>query len=261
MAKSEKAKTANAETETENQNDNSEVENKAETQTADNGAIDKSINAIGDTLAQSMPEVQEHAIEQERGKQEAAQEAHKGITDRQGTPFDPAIHKTNKQGEPTLTAHGNCIRKPAPRGEKKQTGGSVIGGKATQAQPQNSEEQAQKVQARASGTMAANLLITMGIVAGGEEWRPRKDAQTGRDEKSMLEGAFADYFEATGKTDLPPSMTLVVAIGAYSLPRFTMPKTKSRIGKFKQWIAKKIADRKLRKHGLKAEKADNTSEG
>jgi hypothetical protein len=72
----------------------------------------------------------------------------------------------------------------------------------------------------------------------------------------MLESAFGDYFEATGKTDIPPGMALTVAIGGYMLPRFTMPKTRSRMGKVKDWFVKKLADRKLRKHGLKAEKVD-----
>jgi hypothetical protein len=130
---------------------------------------------------------------------------------------------------------------------------SVIGNR----QEVKADPEAQaKMQARASGKMAANLLMTLGVVAGGEEWQPLKDPQSGLDEKQMLESAFGDYFEATGKTDIPPGMALTVAIGGYMLPRFTMPKTRSRMGKVKDWFVKKLADRKLRKHGLKAEKVD-----
>jgi hypothetical protein len=211
-----------------------------------------SISAIGDTLAQSMPDVQEHAIQQEASKQDAVKQANNGITDRAGNSFDASIHKVNKQGEPTLTTHGNCILKPKSKSADRPAGGSFIGGRHNQPEPDKAL-QAQNAQSRASGAMAANLLLTLGIVIGGEEWKPAKDAGTGTDEKAMLESAFADYFEATGKTDLPPSMTLLVAIGAYTLPRFTMPKTQTRISKVKQWIVKKLADRKLRKHGLKAE--------
>lgn len=258
MAKSDNPKTEKPDAE------NAENKQSVSHETPDDNAPAKpsDISAIGDTLAQSMPDVQEHAIEQEASKQQAVKEAHAGITDRAGNPFDPAIHKTNKVGEPTLTNQGNCILKPKPKnGERAaQSSGSVIGGRGAQAKPDD-KEQAQKVQARASGAMAANLLLTLGIVAGGEEWQPKKDTTTGLDEKAMLEGAFADYFEATGKTDLPPSMTLIVAIGAYSLPRFTMPKTQTRISKLKQWIVKKVADRKLRKHGMTAQKTAPENEG
>jgi hypothetical protein len=105
---------------------------------------------------------------------------------------------------------------------------SHVGGGASSSIDKDAQN---RMQARASGTMAANLVLQIGIVAGGEEWHPRRDEQSGLDEKMMLENAFADYFEATGKTDIPPGMALTVAIGAYALPRFTMPKTQSRLGK------------------------------
>jgi hypothetical protein len=237
-----------------------EGENKPDDETGDKqGAINSNISAIGDTLAQSMPDVQEHAIAEEASKLSDAQAAWADITDRQGSSFHPDTHKTNKAGEPTLTNQGNCIRRPKPKeGGAKQTR-SVIGNQPGQpGANETSPEQSAKIQARASGAMAANLLLTIGIVAGGEEWKPQKDVATGMDEKAMLEGAFSDYFEATGKTDLPPSMTLIVAIGAYSLPRFTMPKTQTRIGKLKSWVVKKLADRKLKKHGLKTAHTETT---
>lgn len=254
MAKLEKPETASAGTE--NQNPEIVKPDTVEADSGDSFLIDESLEAIGDTLTQQMPEVQEHAIEQEKSKQDAVNAEYASITDRFGTPFDANLHKTNKEGEPTLTNQGNCILKPASKGAPKKSagGGSVIGGRAGGAQV--TAQDAQKVQARASGAMAANLLLTLGIVAGGDEWQPINDPANGINEKQMLEGAFADYFEATGKTDIPPSMALVVAIGAYSLPRFTMPKTQSRVGKLKTWIVKKFADRKLKKHGLKAESSE-----
>tara|TARA_R110000772_G_scaffold264301_2_gene384772 strand:+ start:65 stop:805 length:741 start_codon:yes stop_codon:yes gene_type:complete len=234
---------------------NSETE-KAETETEntiiDNAAPNesKSFDVLASTLSDNMSEVQEHAIEEEQRKDEKHSAQFADLKDSEGNSFDPAIHKTNKAGEPTTSTKGKLIKKPAGGAKSgRPKSGSTIGGAAAAPTP----EQTAKIQSRASGKMAANLVLTMGIVAGGEEWQPMSDPLNGLDEKAMLEGAFADYFEATGKTDIPPNMALAVALGAYALPRFTMPKTQSRMQKLKLWITKKAADRKLKKHGLKAE--------
>lgn len=216
--------------------------------------VSSNLDNIANTLADSMPEVQEHAINHEKEKTDAAREKWADLKDVDGNPFDPAMHKVNKDGEPTVSPKGNLIKKPGRKaGKAPGVSSSVIGVKQ---EPKADPEVQAKMQARASGKMAANLLMTLGVVAGGEEWQPLKDPQSGLDEKQMLESAFGDYFEATGKTDIPPGMALTVAIGGYMLPRFTMPKTRSRMGKVKDWFVKKLADRKLRKHGLKAEKVD-----
>ncbi len=217
---------------------------------------------ISNTLLGEMPEVQQHAIDNEAAQQEEIKAKYADLKDRHGNSFDPAIHKTGKDGEPTLSPQGNLIKKP---GRKKadannNSGGSVIGGLGQEDKKVDPEAQ-QRATARVSGTMAANLMITLGVVVGGEEWHPVKHEKTGLDEKLMLEGAFADYFEATGKTDIPPGMALTVAIGGYVLPRFTMPKTRGRLQKVKDWIVGKIAARKLKKHNLKVVKADSDKDG
>lgn len=219
------------------------------------------LESIASKLSEEMPQVQEHAIEQEKlnENEKLAQFSH--LKDRDGNGFDPSIHKTNKAGEPTLSPKGLLIKKPGRKpgqGVKSAPGAqtSVVGG--AQQGPDKSE--VARIQARASGTMAANLAIQIGIVAGGDEWQPRFDEASGLNEKVMLESAFADYFEATGKTDIPPGMALTVAIGAYALPRFTMPKTQTRLGKLKKGIKQWWINRKLKKHGLKAEPNDSQRE-
>lgn len=216
--------------------------------------VSSNLDNIANTLADSMPQVQEHAINHEKEKTDAAREKWADLKDVDGNAFDPALHKVDKNGDPTTSPKGNLIKKPGRKAPKTQgASNSVIGVKQETPTDPNAQ---MKMQAHASGKMAANLLMTLGVVAGGEEWQPLKDNTSGMDEKKMLESAFADYFEATGKTDIPPGMVLTIAIGGYMLPRFTMPKTQSRLGKVKNWIAKKLADRKLKKHGLKAEVMD-----
>ena len=202
----------------------------------------------GDLIA-SMPEVQEHAIQQEidTESQKMAEYAH--LVDVGGNSFDPDIHKTTKSGEPTLSPKGKLIkkagRKPKPEQQQSRVGGAPV-------RSSDSPESQLRAQSRASGLVTANILMQVGIVAGGDEWRPMIDEASGLNERAMLEGAFSDYFEATGKTDLPPNLALLVAVGAYVVPRFTMPKTQTRVGKLKAGIKGWFVNRKLKKHGLTA---------
>lgn len=249
----------------ENQNDSKSKDNQPSKKEGGGepspAGLTTNIESIANELSETMPEVQEHAIEQEilSENEKLAQYSH--LKDSDGNGFDPSIHKTNKAGEPTLSTKGKLIKKPGRKpgagAQGKSQIGSVVGG----AQSVTIDKEGHsRLQARASGTMAANLILQIGIVAGGEEWHPRTDESSGLNEKMMLENAFADYFEATGKTDIPPGMALTVAIGAYVLPRFTMPKTQSRLDKLKKGIKQWWINRKLRKHGFKAEPTDSPKE-
>jgi len=216
------------------------------------GLVD--LDTIASDLSDKMPEVQEHVIEQEKINEDEKLAQFSHLKDRDGNGFDPAVHKTNKNGEPTLSPKGLLIKKPGRKPGQQYAGQqkSHVAGGGAQSAPIADKDQVAKMQARASGTMAANLVLQIGIVAGGQEWQPRRDEQSGLDEKVMLESAFADYFEATGKTDIPPGMALTVAVGAYALPRFTMPQTQTRLQKAKTAIKQWWVNRKLKKHGLKA---------
>lgn len=224
---------------------------------APSGTGSANLEAITDNLSAEMPEVQEHALAQEQENEKARSAEYADLRDRDGNPFDPSVHKTNKAGEPTLSTKGLLVKKPGRKAGTKTTQ-SVVGstGDSGAGSSVGLDQVKQEQQARATGVVAANMLVTLGVVVGGEEWQPMKDKETGIDEKTMLESAFGDYFVATGKTDLPPNMALTVAISGYVLPRFFMPKTKTRFQKFALVIKKWWANKKLKKHGLKAEKAD-----
>lgn len=220
------------------------------------------LSGIADTLVDQMPDVQEHAIS-EAGEQARA-EAAIGPVDTDGNPFDAGIHKVSPDGTPTLSPKGKLIKKPgrkagstgAPRSTVGGQGNSVISQTATGP----SASDVQRMQARQAGNAAANLLMTVGIITGGEEWQPRHDVQSGLNEKLMLEQAFGDYFCAKGITDIPPGFALTFAIFGYALPRLTMPKTQTRMGKAKGAIKKWWINRKLKKHGMKAEETEKREE-
>lgn len=219
---------------------------------APSGSGSANLEAIADELTSDMPEVQTHALEQERENEKARLDEFAGLVDRDGNPFDPSVHKVNKQGEPTLSTKGLLIKKPGRKTDK-QRAQSTIGSSGGGGSVVGVEQARNEQQARATGAAAANMMFTAGIVIGGDEWQPMRDEKLGIDEKTMVESAFGDYFVATGKTDLPPNVALTVAICGYILPRFTMPKTQSRFARYGAGIKKWWANRKLKKHGLKAE--------
>lgn len=197
---------------------------------------------IGATLVAQMSAVSEHAIEHEKEKIDAKHAEYADLVDASGAAFDPEIHKTDKNGAPTLSPRGKLIKKPKGKtGEQGKK--STVGG--IKSEPQRTPEDDAREQSRAVGVVAAAMLINIGMVVGGEEWAPKEHA--GHNERDILSGAFADYFEQTGRTDFPPSMALAIAVAGYALPRFTMPKTQKKIGGLKLWIAKKIAARKIKK--------------
>jgi hypothetical protein len=207
---------------------------------------DSSIESISDSIAHSVPDVQQHAIDSHVEKENQLRAEWAELEDKDGNKgFDPKIHKSNAAGEPVLSKLGRLIRKPTGRPPTENKGvNSSIGGVGA---PVSEADQA-KIAARASGAMAANLLITLGVVAGGEEWHPLRDETTGLDEKVMLEKAFGDYFEATGREDIPPGLALTAAVAGYAIPRFTKPKTKSRLKRVGDWAKGKYALYKMKKY-------------
>jgi hypothetical protein len=205
------------------------------------------LGAIAAELVGEKPAVSEHAI-----AAHVARTAANADKDSTGAAFNPAIHAVNADGSPRKTTRGAFAMKrgrkagtvEAPKATPK---GIVIPGTAPGA---NAKEQ----EARAGGVGATNLVLMTLVALGGQEWQPVKDDKIGRDEKLMLETATGDFFVAQGWQDLPPGWALVAAWGMYALPRFTMPQTKSRAQKVKEWVFGKIgswrAKRAARKRGV-----------
>lgn len=206
------------------------------------------LSSIGATLADSLPDVQEHAIAQAESEQRAAADA---LVDVDGNPFDPAVHKVSPDGSPTLSTKGKLIKKA---GRKAGSGGGMS--QVVVAQTATTSEQQTAIQARQAGAACAGMIMQLGIMAGGEEWRPIKDDKIGIDEKFALENAFGDYFVAKNWADFPPGIALTVAVLGYALPRFTMPVTKEKTkragGGLIRWFKQWRANRELKKHALKA---------
>jgi hypothetical protein len=208
-----------------------------------------SVNDVVGTLISEEPTPNPAAVEQMRAQVSAEADATV-----KPSGFDSGIHATNADGSPKLNGDGSFAkkrgRKPggaasAAPGQKKKL--HIPGGAGVEMPPQMSQEMI----ARRGGANAASLLVMLGMGIGGEEWAPRKDDKIGMDEKAMLDCAFGDYFVANNMGDIPPGWALVAAVGMYSLPRFTMPKTRTRLQKVKGWFAAKYVQWKARRAGLR----------
>lgn len=190
----------------------------------------------GDAAAEilgAMPDVQQHAIDQhETATAEAAANVEK---DADGVPFDAKIHTGSK-----LKSGKWRLRKAA------QSPGSTVAtprGKKNAATTETADASAAEklASANAAGAMAAASVFMLGRAFGGKEWEPTPQ------EVEMQSAAWGAYFLAKDVTDFPPGVALTIAIGAYAAPRFQMPETKKKMGRFRNWIALRIARSKLRK--------------
>ena len=240
------------------------VESQNEDPGNDNGSVGDGLTAESDSattpsanlsdiashFATSMPQVQDHAIQ--KANDDAVALAN-GPTDRAGARFDPAIHAAGPDGKGILTVRGTWSVK---RGRKASTG-NVANAQpsstlATPNKPVDAKKAADDAASRNAGIAAAGMFIVAMRAVGGEEFTPVVDEKTGHNEPAMLQGAFADYFAATGKKDIPPGAALSFAILAYIAPRLFMPQTKARLSTFKSKIVQWWVNRKLRKQGLTA---------
>lgn len=222
---------------------------------------DADVADITDSIVDSMPDVQEHAIEQHAEKTEKIAEYTDGLKDADGQSFDPRLHVTDESGLPKLTKTGKLRKRRQPQETAPTTRKPVTSFVATPKsehsthdEPVDTSAASAAANSRAAGVATANLLITVGMSLGGEEWAPVKNTELGIDEKALLENAFADYYLATGKTDLPPGLALTVAVGSYALPRFSKPKTKTRLKILGVWLKQKWENWKNRKQAKTVKK-------
>jgi hypothetical protein len=213
------------------------------------------VSSVASDIINQAPDVQQHAIDKRADQQQRNIDANPtGLVDRHGDAFDKDRHKSDSEGKPVLTASGKLSLKS---GRRAGATGSAQKSKVSTgptASPAAIEDAAKIQKMRASGKGFANMFLTLGVGVGGDEWAPTKTPEY--DERTMLETCFADYFEATGKDDLPPSMALAAGMAAYALPRFQMPNTKLKA----KTIAERIALWWVMRRNNKAQKKIDAQE-
>lgn len=187
------------------------------------------VSEVSNELLSNMPEPSEFVIE--KAQNEANEKANNPLTDSTGDIFNPKIHGVNKNGEPYLTKTGKFRKKTGTKDNTTGQPGSQL----------NTESPGIPVTSEAAAKISAELLVTVGMQIGGEEWRPMINEEMGLNEMENMTFAFEKYFDSRGIVDFPPGIALTIAIGSYALPRLRMPKTKTRVGLVIKWVKLKIA--------------------
>ncbi|KKN30037.1 hypothetical protein LCGC14_0838100 [marine sediment metagenome] len=193
------------------------------------------VDNIADALTKEMPEPQVNvvAMEQENAANTAdAQEKTAGLVDREGQPYDPARHETGGDGGPILNKDGTIRMKRGmgtPRSRLAEPRPQVS--RAADGTPLS----APATTPTDTGRQIAESIFALGQLIGGDEWAPIINEKYGIDERAQMQSAWVVYCEAKGMSDLPPGIVVAITMIGYAVPRFAMPKTKSRWQRAKQW--------------------------
>lgn len=186
-----------------------------------------------ESITQEMPKVQAHVVD---AAQDEPSTSKVNPVDDHGNAFDPSVHATGADGKGVLLKSGHWRKK---RGAAKSAGrnGVVMPGMAPG-----------DISTKVGGQMADSVFM-MGILIGGDEWAPIVDEKTGVNERLQMREAFIAYCHENNVQEFPPGVALAMAMAAYVMPRFAMPKTRTRFSRFKDWAAEKYLAWKRKRTG------------
>lgn len=139
-----------------------------------------------------------------------------------GDVFSPDVHEVDDGGNPIKNSDGSFRRK---RGRKKGVnyGGTEI-------------VVSDEAKAKAAAVASVDTMIALCRGVFGEEWSPVYDKKLGIDERANLISAFEAYYVQAGVISIPPSLGIVIALGAFALPRTQLENTKGKLAKFSGWV-------------------------
>ena len=193
-----------------------------------------------DDLQENQPDVQQNAVQAEADKDRAVRDQWADLRDRQGLPFDPAIHKVNSAGEPTTTKLGKLIRKPG-RKPGSGAGQSTLSKGDTKASTQDSGQNARAIAAAAT----VDSIGTLGGMLGGSEWLFQTNKEQGIDERQRGIEAFEQYYTAKGIDDIPPGVIVLAWVVSYATPRIMGgEQTRSKLARARDWVLSKVFKRR-----------------
>jgi len=182
------------------QEENIKTEIPSEDFSKSSGDIDNML----DEITTDMPDVQQHAIDNEEQKRAEIKETFSDLKDSDGLSFSPQLHETDESGKPKLTKAGK-LRKLRGQGAKKMKS-KIADIKAEQEKTKNESQR------KSVSLVATNATQQLGIFLGGDDARFITDPY---DEKASIFEAYDNYFEAQGVSDIPPNLALVLAVGGY----------------------------------------------
>jgi len=125
--------------------------------------------------------------------------------------FDPEIHAVDSNGQPKRNKDGTLSKK---RGRKSGTNSTA---------PVDTSVAAFDLECKNCAVLTVQTIIILGHSIGGEEWTAEEA------EKFAMVTAWEAYYRAKGTIDLPPWIGVLIATGAYAMPRVSKPNTRTRL--------------------------------
>ena len=211
-------------TKTDKDEDIETKEEKLDTKIEGENLLDDAVKEV----TENQQEPNEELILEHQKEKEGQEKTLSGLVDNLGNPFDKNLHRVNRGGDPVLTKTGKLTRK---------TGRKITPKIITS---QTKSDNKIDLSKRGTAEIYTNLLIGSSVALGGDEFKPKFDDSIGLDEKGQMADAFEQYLIKKDMPDLPPGVVLSITICGYLLPRLTMPKTQTRIGKLTSYFKNKF---------------------
>ena len=154
--------------------------------------------------------------------------------------FDPTIHAVDAEGKPLKRADGTYAKK---RGRK--AGSSPAGSALPSPNAPANANAPLTPGAILTSEMAAKQIVNAGlngaVMVFGEDWEPESIA-----EAKALVFSLRDYFDIRGVPKFPAELGLLIAVGAYALPRLRKEKTRTKIQTWKDNVILFFAKKKAK---------------
>jgi len=171
-----------------------------------------------------------------------------GLVDCYGRTFCPDLH-INKKGKPLVSSRSGllrCKKGKAPsiseicdisdifekqRQKKELANEKDLSNEAVLSSDDTAQNQT-------LGSASAEIVFTVGMAAGGEDFIPSKQ------ERVYMSSAFTQYYQSKGMKDLPPGFILASALLSYIAPRMNKPKTQTKLKKLYIYLKSKLTKTK-----------------
>ena len=144
--------------------------------------------------------------------------------------FDAGIHAVDAAGNPIKKADGTFAKKRGRKADLKNAGSALPNPNAP-AMTNAPSIRSDVLTSEQASKQLVNMFLNGAVMVFGPEWEPENIS-----EAKGLVYSLKDYFDIRGVPKFPPELGLVIAFGAYALPRLKKEKTQSKLKGWKDSI-------------------------
>ena len=154
--------------------------------------------------------------------------------------FDPTIHAVDAEGKPLKRADGTYAKKRGRKAGSSPAGSALpspnapasMNAPSTNGVILTSEQVAKQI---------VNAGLNGAVMIFGDDWEPENIS-----EAKALVFSLRDYFDIRGVPKFPAELGLLIAVGAYALPRLRKEKTRTKIQTWKDNVILFFAKKKAK---------------